>query len=231
MSRTIDVTGRRYGSLIVLRESEKRNRNKNVQWVCQCDCGNEIIVEGYNLRSGHTTSCGCFQKLRTSEATHKTNKYQIGEEYGVGFTSNTGQQFIFDTEDFDLIKDYSWFENDEGYIVSTTKGKTTRMHRLIMNATDGEMIDHINNNRKDNRKLNLRLIDKQKNSINRGCNKNSTTGVKGVSKYRDRFIARIGKDGKTIYIGSFNTIDEAKEARHNMEVELFGEYAYNEPGE
>lgn len=53
----IDLTGRKYGRLTVERESEMVNGK--VMWECVCDCGNRKTVSGNNLRSGHTTSCGC----------------------------------------------------------------------------------------------------------------------------------------------------------------------------
>ena len=52
--------GNRYGRLTVL-ENIGRSKSGNVLWLCKCDCGNEIIANGSNLRNGHTKSCGCFR--------------------------------------------------------------------------------------------------------------------------------------------------------------------------
>lgn len=67
MAKKIDITGQRFGRLTVLSEHPKRYRT-SVQWVCRCDCGSETIVVGNKLRNGHTKSCGCLQKERTSKA-------------------------------------------------------------------------------------------------------------------------------------------------------------------
>lgn len=61
-----DLTGKRFNNLIVIERLEDRIRQtdgrKVVQWRCLCDCGNYTVVEPYNLKCGHTTSCGCNRK-------------------------------------------------------------------------------------------------------------------------------------------------------------------------
>lgn len=56
--KLIDLTGQRFGRLVVLKRSD--NIGKKPAWVCKCDCGNEKIVTGGNLKSGHVSSCGCL---------------------------------------------------------------------------------------------------------------------------------------------------------------------------
>lgn len=56
----IDIAGQRFGKLtVVVRTGSIRNRPA---WLCRCDCGKELIVDGYALRSGNTKSCGCSRK-------------------------------------------------------------------------------------------------------------------------------------------------------------------------
>lgn len=78
--KLIDLTGRKFGRLTVL--CRVPSVNKRTKWKCVCECGNEIEVESYNLKTGHTNSCGCWQKEATSTAnrTHgqrKTRLYRI----------------------------------------------------------------------------------------------------------------------------------------------------------
>lgn len=61
MGRAIDMVGKKCGRLFVLRRVEN-SRDGKARWLCLCDCGNEIIVAGKDLRSGNTKSCGCYQK-------------------------------------------------------------------------------------------------------------------------------------------------------------------------
>lgn len=70
MSTFLDVTGKKFNHLTALRRSH--DKGGKVFWVCRCDCGNEAEVESYKLRTGHTTSCGCYRDLRRSES-HTTH--------------------------------------------------------------------------------------------------------------------------------------------------------------
>lgn len=63
MANAKDLSGQRFGSLIVLGDSGER-RNRFVVWECQCDCGNKTLVVGTSLTRGHTKSCGCLRKER-----------------------------------------------------------------------------------------------------------------------------------------------------------------------
>lgn len=59
MRRAIDEAGNRYGMLTVIERTYPRGHRAGAYWLCECDCGNRVIVFGGNLRSGNTTSCGC----------------------------------------------------------------------------------------------------------------------------------------------------------------------------
>ena len=75
-----DITGNKYGNLTVLRLF-RRNKGR-LKWLCQCDCGNEIIVIGNNLKNGHTQSCGCYMKKRITE-THTKHGDRKTRLYGI----------------------------------------------------------------------------------------------------------------------------------------------------
>ena len=67
MNTLIDMTGQKFGRLLVI-ERAPNNKAGRAMWKCKCDCGNEVIVLGKNIRNGTTKSCGCLQRERTSEA-------------------------------------------------------------------------------------------------------------------------------------------------------------------
>lgn len=67
MGKFIDLTGQKFDRLQVLSKSSKRNAAGQVYWNCMCDCGNECVVCGSSLRSGHTKSCGCLSMETTAE--------------------------------------------------------------------------------------------------------------------------------------------------------------------
>lgn len=65
MKRVIDLTGQKFGRLTVICRSADRiypNGRKEITWLCRCECGNNVVVAGRNLRQGYTKSCGCITK-------------------------------------------------------------------------------------------------------------------------------------------------------------------------
>lgn len=78
MPKLIDLTGKRFGRLTVLKRATDK-QYKRPHWLCQCDCGNQKIIHGDSLRGGLTQSCGCLQKERTSQATIKD---LTGQQFG-----------------------------------------------------------------------------------------------------------------------------------------------------
>lgn len=70
-----DITGLRFGRLVALKPAGKRDCSENIHWKCKCDCGNEKIVSGVNLRSGNTKSCGCLAKENRIKAGKARRKY------------------------------------------------------------------------------------------------------------------------------------------------------------
>jgi hypothetical protein len=79
MATIRDLTGQKFGRLVVLEKTEK-NKAGMWYWLCRCDCGNTCIIRGAYLKSGSTQSCGCYQKERTSE-TNKTHLLSKTPEY------------------------------------------------------------------------------------------------------------------------------------------------------
>jgi hypothetical protein len=73
-----DLTGKKLNRLLVLRMSLKRDNYRNIYWKCLCDCGNIKIINGKNLRSDHTKSCGCLNmEISTKHGFKNTKLYNI----------------------------------------------------------------------------------------------------------------------------------------------------------
>lgn len=89
MAKIIDETGKSYGRLTVLKKDGKSKDNR-IMWLCQCSCGNLTRVRGSDLRSGHTTSCGCYNNEITSNqiAGQKFNKLTAIEKVGMDKNKN-----------------------------------------------------------------------------------------------------------------------------------------------
>lgn len=77
ISKFIDLTGTRFGKLLVLKIDKNTTDDlKNCSWICQCDCGNQISEKGRNLRRGHKKSCGCLRSPHGYSQTPEYSSYQ-----------------------------------------------------------------------------------------------------------------------------------------------------------
>lgn len=230
-----DLKGQKFGRLLVLKEAG-RTPGRQVIWECQCECGNCIKVRAQDLRNGHTKSCGCYKKDRsTEEKRRKINKIKIIGDTVAVYHPLSKQPFLVDLEDYDKIKNYYWrinFRQKDNYCRVETKirRKQVTLPRYLLEVVDKDIyIDHINGNPLDNRRSNLRIATPHQNAMNR--KKIGNQLYKGVSKNYNKWVAHIGytdcktKTCKNIYLGSFNTQEEAARAYDRKAVELFGEFA------
>lgn len=83
MGKIIDLTGRQFGRLTVIKRA--KNKGRSTAWECLCECGNETVVLSSHLKSNHTTSCGCFKKERILESiqTHGQAKGEHTRLYNI----------------------------------------------------------------------------------------------------------------------------------------------------
>lgn len=181
------------------------------------------------MNKEHITNLG----KRAGEWKRKFNQYDLSGEYGIGLTYNTNKEFYFDIEDYDKIKDYCWFETDKGYIQTNTKtgnkvdGRgNLKLHRLITN-NEWEIVDHVNRNRADNRKENLRQCTRTQNNTNKELYSNNTSGVMGVGwhKKHQKWQVTININKKHKYLGIFIDKEEAIRVRLQAEADYYGEFA------
>lgn len=250
--QVIDLTGQRFGRLVVIRRAPDivyKNGSHTTAWECQCDCGNKTIVAGGHLKKKKrgTKSCGCIvtenakkqlNRIHNGElpSFKKYNTYDLSGEFGIGYTDNTDADgrnyFYFDLEDYDKIKDYCW-HFARNYVeawdyLNKEKKINIRLHRLVMGCPENMDVDHIYHNKYDNRKDQLRFVTDRENSWNKQKKSIGKTGVTGVTLHGNRYYARIGYKGKRIFLGSFITLEQAKEAREKAERDYYGEYRYKE---
>lgn len=132
-----------------------------------------------------------------------------------------------------MIKQFTWFQGKNKYATTHYNNKSITMHRLIMGFPNKD-VDHINKHNTldtitelDNRKCNLRICTHAENMRNKKKPKNNTSGHKGVtySKRNNKWIAQIRYNNKSFYIGSYKNIEQAVKARHQKELELYGDFA------
>ena len=223
----LDLIGKRFGRLLVLNRVEN-NKWGSSQWLCQCDCGNEVIILGNSLSRETTISCGCFKKEQEKTRFKKYNDYFNIDEHTFGFyPSNTKNIVLIDKEDYDLVKEYCWNERKDGYIASRKDGKHLSLSIFIMNfPSDGYDVDHINRNKLDNRKENLRIVTQHESVLNRGLYSTNKTGIEGVqeTKYHT-WLASLQYSGKKVLGKTYKNKDDAIKARLSAEKKYYKEFA------
>lgn len=237
MENERNLTGQMFGKWKVLYRLEEDAYPKGMyrtMWMCECQCDKHTIraVSEYSLINKLSKSCGCVRKGKNNLKNRKENIYDLSsKDYGIGYTQS-GKEFYFDKEDYDLISQYCWdVDNSTGYAKTIDRvNKTGKLylHRLVMNCVkgDGTIIDHIDRNRINCRKNNLRIVNDTQSAINKGIKSNNTSGKIGVSwnKLYNKWESYITVNKVRIKLGYYDKFEDAKEARIKAEKEHFGEY-------
>jgi hypothetical protein len=150
-----------------------------------------------------------------------------------------GMAVLVDDADYEEFSKYSWnahrsrgnFYASRGLNVGRVNGKkriiTFKMHREIMSAQPGQIIDHINRNTLDNRKSNLRVVTIRENKINENMRSDNTSGYRGVSfdRQHGKWRSRLKSHGQRYSGGLFLTAEEAARSYDELAVEHHGEFA------
>lgn len=142
-----------------------------------------------------------------------------------------GGYTMIDAADYPLASQYRWHRNSNGYARATVwrdgQSWTVYLHRLIINAQSGTDTDHINGDRLDNTRPNLRSCSHSQNMANQHC-------VRGRSKYRGVtyhvkrrcWYAEIKHAGRRIFIGAYDSEVQAAQAYNVRAIELYGAFAH-----
>jgi hypothetical protein len=245
MKKFQNLINRNFGTWSVIKQGEdvyySNGKNKSKvkirTWICMCKCGNcnNVIkqISEKNLLSEGSKGCGLSHKLNTLY-NKKYNTYDLSGKHGIGYTSK-GEEFYFDLEDYDKIKDYCWsYHSDKvnNYIRAyshTENGinKFIFLHNLVMNNNSEEIVvDHIDGNTINTIKSNLRETIPINNAKNLKKYSNNKSGCKGVcySKQNDKWSSYIQVDNTRIHLGYFDNLSDAIKVRKSAELKYFKEY-------
>jgi len=152
---------------------------------------------------------------------------------------------VVDDEDAETLLKYTWWLTSSGYAEGHLRvgkkgmkhgvcrtGPKVLMHRLLLDATKGHDVDHVNMDLLDNRRANLRLATRSQNMANSGSRVGSTSQFKGVywSTAEKSWMAALTFNGKVIWRKKFKEEVDAATAYNFKALEHFGEFAYmNKP--
>lgn len=149
-------------------------------------------------------------------------RYRYTDEGIVGIF-DSGKEMIFDKEDLEIVSARPWFIDETGYPSARDKetGERTRLHRMLLKGEipEGKVVDHINRNKLDNRRSNLRVCTQQTNVRNASRSRTNKSGVTGVfyDTKTGRWRAQISRKGQSRHIGSFDDFEDAVRARKEAE--------------
>lgn len=206
--RTVeDLTGRRFGRLTVIRRAE--TQNYRTRWTCRCDCGQEKTVASRDLKSGKVKSCGCLRR----DVSEKNKKDIAGRRFG-RLTA------LYPTQNRDRHGAVCWMcrcdcgNLTEAAVPSLMNGSCkscgclkkenqekiqSRLHRI-----DGTCVEFLEKRKK---------------------RKDNKSGFRGVYQIKNgKYRVSIGFRGERIYLGVYESFDDAVEARLSAEKELYGEF-------
>ena len=143
------------------------------------------------------------------------------------------KKVLIDSDDIEKVKAHTWFVNKHRDIFYVRTHATInnvrtllRLHRFIMDARPGEIVDHINGNGLDNRKCNLRICSLQENNHNCKKPRHNTSGYKGVywHKLCKKWGAQIRVNKKELHLGLFDTKEKAYDAYCEASKKYHGEF-------
>lgn len=134
---------------------------------------------------------------------------------------------LFDAEDYPAIVKRQWTVGTHGYVVSGAGQEQILMHRLIAKADTGELVDHVNLSKLDNRRRNLRKCSVSENSYNKPAQNNNKCGYRGVCQNETgRWMAQIVNGKRAIYLGIYDTAEAAANAYDSAAAIIAGAFAW-----
>lgn len=147
-----------------------------------------------------------------------------------------GKFALVDDEDFEYLNQWKWYFSDTGYAIrkeyigggrKNQKQKIIRMHRIINKTPDSFYTDHINSDKLDNRKENLRNSSMLQNNLNTTKRKNCTSKYKGVhwDRLNNKWRVCIDINKRTIHAGRFLSEIEAAKAYNGLAIKYHGKFA------
>ncbi len=227
--RIKDYTGKKFGLWTVLSFCE-RVKGTTV-WLCKCECGNERRISRKYLQEGISTSCGCAS-IRKGKGWVKGYLGYIPLTQGLVAIVSAYRVEDLQRWNWHAVKKQSgWYACRHGDL---SKGEERRVYMaryiLGMGPSDKRHADHKNRRTLDNRDRNLRPATRRQSVVNRGIRWDSATRVNSIRRCKINGVfvggyqVRLTHMGREIYLGAYDTIEEAAQVRDEVARKLHGEF-------
>lgn len=220
--RSSELIGRRFGRLIVEKKAESLNHR--ARFLCVCDCGNTKLVLGQSLLSGHVKSCGC---LHVEKSRQRIEEYNLSEGREAHGQTKSRLYGIWEGMKTRCLKStHHSFPNYGGRGIKVCREwensyTAFRDWSLANGYSDDLSIDRIDVNG-DYCPENCRWVSASIQAANKRITSRNTSGVVGVSfnKNTKKYAAYITKNYKMVWLGAYDTLEEAAKARRAAEDQL-----------
>jgi len=199
-------------------------------WPSSLECVNDPDSPGVLTEVDPTGSCRNFRARRRQPV--RTAPPEPPNDAIRYIALTQGKYAIVDAADYEWLNQWKWcamFRGSKVYAMRVERGKTILMHREIMKPPQGMVVDHIDGNGVNNRRVNMRNCTQRQNCHNRRPRENVTSQFAGVYKRKsqpDKWYARVRSGPIRAYLGPFDDEIEAAKARDQKARELHGEFAY-----
>lgn len=148
-----------------------------------------------------------------------------GLSWRIALWTKNGTVFArISAEDVERVRGLRWLVRKNGYVTTPGNVGAIRLHRFVLNAPEGAEVDHINGDKPDNRRENLRLANRKQQGENQKVHRDNKCGVRGVSERNGRFRAVVTHNYRQHCAGTFGTKEEAAEAAKALRARLFAHH-------
>ncbi len=198
-----DLTGMRFGRLIAFEPTQERGKSGGIIWRCRCDCGNECYAVSTQLTKGYRKSCDCWRHPRRKDFIGKTFGQLTVIDYA-GKRSGMHRWKCLCTCGRETIVGQTLLQTGKTKSCGCLQASIITENMRFIEGTSVTLLE---------------TVDKRRLSTN-------SSGYTGVylNRRKQKWIAQIGFKGKNYYLGMYEKIEEAVEARKKAEDRIYGEF-------